>query len=83
QGTSADRGILTTHLHSNGKHHDLLYVDGGPSSTRSVGRLRMTGKEVFRHAVVNLSDAVHEALGAVGMTPGDVDWLVPHQANKR
>ncbi len=83
QGTSADRGILTTHLHSNGKHHDLLYVDGGPSSTRSVGHLRMTGKEVFRHAVVNLSEAVHEALGAVGMAPDDVDWLVPHQANKR
>jgi len=83
QGTSADRGILTTHLHSNGKHHDLLYVDGGPSSTRTVGHLRMTGKEVFRHAVVNLSDAVHEALGAVGLKSDDVDWLVPHQANKR
>lgn len=83
QGTNADRGILTTHLHSDGRHHDLLYVDGGPSSTKTVGHLRMAGKEVFRHAVTNLAQVVGEALEATGLTQGDIDWLVPHQANKR
>lgn len=83
QGTNADRGILTTHLHSDGRHHDLLYVDGGPSSTKTVGHLRMAGKEVFRHAVTNLAHVVGEALEATGLTQGDIDWLVPHQANKR
>lgn len=82
-GTSADRGILSTHLHSDGRQHDLLYVDGGPSSTQTVGHLRMTGKEVFRHAVVNLAQVVEEAIVANGLTPADIDWLVPHQANKR
>ena len=83
QGTNADRGILTTHLHSDGRHHDLLFVDGGPSSTKTVGHLRMAGKEVFRHAVTNLAQVVGEALEATGLTQGDIDWLVPHQANKR
>jgi len=83
QGTNADRGILSTHLHSDGRHHDLLYVDGGPSSTRTTGFLRMEGKEVFRHAVTNLSAVVGEALEANGLTAADLDWVVPHQANKR
>jgi 3-oxoacyl-[acyl-carrier-protein] synthase-3 len=83
QGTSADQGILSTHLHSDGCHHDLLYVDGGPSSTQTVGHLRMRGQEVFKHAVVNLADVVKEALAANDMQPGDLDWLVPHQANRR
>jgi 3-oxoacyl-[acyl-carrier-protein] synthase-3 len=82
-GTNADRGILTTHLHSDGRHRDLLYVDGGPSATRTVGHLRMAGREVFRHAVVNLAEVVTEALDATGLTQADIDWLVPHQANKR
>ena len=83
QGTSADRGVLSTHLHSDGRHHDMLYVDGGPSTTQTAGHVRMKGKEVFRHAVVNLADAVREALEANKIAIGDVDWLVPHQANKR
>lgn len=83
KGTNEDRGVLTTHLHSDGRHHDLLYVDGGPSSTQSTGKLRMLGKEVFRHAVVNLADVVKETLQAVNMTADQIDWLVPHQANKR
>jgi len=78
-----ERGVLSTHLHSDGRHHDLLYVDGGPSSTRTVGHLRMTGREVFRHAVTKLSAVVREALDANGVTPENIDWLVPHQANKR
>lgn len=82
-GQSSDRGVLTTHLHSDGRHHDLLYVDGGPSSTQTTGHLRMLGKEVFRHAVVNLADVVKETLAAVDMKPDQIDWLVPHQANKR
>ena len=77
------RGILSTHLHADGRHHDMLYVDGGPSSTRTTGYLRMRGKEVFRHAVGNLSQVVGEALTANGMTADEIDWLVPHQANKR
>lgn len=83
EGTSDDRGILTSHLHSDGSKHDLLYVDGGPSSTQSTGFLRMEGKEVFRHAVTNLSSVVHEALEATGLETSDIDWLIPHQANKR
>ncbi|RJF86960.1 ketoacyl-ACP synthase III [Oleomonas cavernae] len=82
-GTSADRGVLTTHLHTDGRHHDLLYVDGGPSKTQTVGHLRMAGREVFRHAVVNLAEVVGEALAATGLTPADLDWIVPHQANLR
>jgi 3-oxoacyl-[acyl-carrier-protein] synthase-3 len=82
-GTNADRGILTTHLHSDGRHHDLLYVDGGPSSTMTTGHLRMEGKEVFRHAVTNLAEVVHEALVATNLSADDIDWIVPHQANLR
>ena len=83
RGDNADRGILTSHLHSDGRRHDLLYVDGGPSSTQSTGHLRMSGKEVFRHAVVNLSAVIHEALAATGLSADDLDWIVPHQANLR
>jgi len=83
QGTTADRGILSTHLHSDGRLHDLLYVDGGPSSTGEVGFLRMEGKEVFRQAVVKMAEVTVEALEANGLTASDVDWFVPHQANKR
>ncbi|WP_340150142.1 beta-ketoacyl-ACP synthase III [uncultured Sneathiella sp.] len=82
-GTSDDRGILTSHLHSDGDKHDLLYVDGGPSSTQTTGYLRMEGREVFRHAVNNLASVVHEALEATGLETADIDWLIPHQANKR
>ena len=82
-GDSADRGILSNCLHSDGQHHDLLYVDGGPSSTQSVGFLRMEGPEVFKHAVRNLASVVGEALEAAGLTPADISWLVPHQANQR
>lgn len=83
EGTIADRGILSTHLHSDGRHGEMLYVDGGPSKTRTTGHLRMEGREVFRHAVVNLAAVVREALDANGLTAADVDWLVPHQANRR
>jgi 3-oxoacyl-[acyl-carrier-protein] synthase-3 len=82
-GTAADQGILSTHLHSDGNHHDLLYVDGGPSSTQTVGHVRMRGQEVFKHAVVNLADVVKEALAANGLSADAIDWLVPHQANRR
>jgi 3-oxoacyl-[acyl-carrier-protein] synthase-3 len=77
------RGVLSTHLYSDGRHHDALYVDGGPSSTQTTGHLRMEGREVFRHAIVRMSEAIDAALDANGMTPGDIDWLVPHQANMR
>ena len=83
QGTSADRGVLSTHLHSDGRYADILYADGGVSSTQTTGLLRMKGKEVFRHAVVNLADTAREAVEANGVTFADVDWLVPHQANSR
>ncbi|MDG2243775.1 MAG: ketoacyl-ACP synthase III [Rhodospirillaceae bacterium] len=83
KGSTADRGILSTHLHSDGRQHDLLYVDGGASSTQTTGYVRMEGREVFRHAVINLADTVKEALAANKITIDDVDWLVPHQANKR
>jgi 3-oxoacyl-[acyl-carrier-protein] synthase III len=82
-GTSADRGILANALHSDGRQHDILYVDGGPSSTRTTGFLRMEGKEVFKHAVVNMAAVVGEVLQKAGLEPDDIDWLVPHQANKR
>ncbi len=77
------RGILATRLHADGRHNQLLYVDGGPSSTQTVGKLRMKGREVFRHAVVNLAAVMEEALSAAGLASGDVDWVVPHQANAR
>lgn len=82
-GSATDSGILTTHLHADGRHRELLYVDGGPSSTQTTGLLRMHGREVFRHAVVNLASVVEEALEATGLQPADIDWLVPHQANRR
>jgi 3-oxoacyl-[acyl-carrier-protein] synthase-3 len=82
-GAASARGILSTHIYSDGRHHDALYVDGGPSSTGKVGHLRMEGKEVFRHAVVRMAEAIDTALEANGLTPGDIDWLVPHQANIR
>ena len=78
-----DRGILATKLHADGRHNDLLFVDGGVSTTGTVGKLRMKGKEVFRHAVVNLAAVLTEALEAAGHSPEEVDWVVPHQANKR
>ncbi len=77
------RGIMSTHLHADGRHHDMLYVDGGPSSTGTAGFLRMRGREVFRHAVGNLTSVVIEALEANNMEPEAIDWLVPHQANQR
>jgi 3-oxoacyl-[acyl-carrier-protein] synthase-3 len=83
KGTSADRGILANALHSDGRQHDILYVDGGPSSTKSTGFLRMEGKEVFKHAVVNMAAVVGEVLEKAGLQTKDIDWLVPHQANKR
>ncbi len=83
EGRAADRGVLSTHVYSDGRHHDALYVDGGPSSTRTTGLLRMAGREVYRHAVVRMSEAVDAALAANGLKPEDIDWLVPHQANLR
>ncbi len=82
-GTSADRGILTTHLRSDGRHKDKLFVDGGPSTTQTVGHLRMEGREVFKHAVGMITDVIVDAFQATGTTADDIDWLVPHQANKR
>ncbi|MFM2354625.1 MAG: 3-oxoacyl-[acyl-carrier-protein] synthase [Pseudomonadota bacterium] len=82
-GTSADRGILATDLNSDGTHRDLLYVDGGVSTTGTSGVLRMQGNAVFRHAVEKLADTAHAALDKAGLTSADVDWIVPHQANLR
>ncbi|MBC2779061.1 beta-ketoacyl-ACP synthase III [Parasphingopyxis marina] len=83
-GAEADgRGVLATKLHADGRHNGLLYVDGGPSTTGTVGKLRMKGREVFRHAVVNLADVLNETLDAAGLTAADIDWIVPHQANRR
>lgn len=82
-GTPGDRGVLTNHLHSDGRKRDMLYVDGGPSSTQTAGFLRMQGKEVFRHAVVNIAEVIHEALEATNLQIADIDWFIPHQANKR
>ena len=78
-----ERGILATRLHADGRHNDLLFVDGGPSTTGTVGKLRMKGREVFRHAVVNLAEVLNEVLEAAGLTAAEVDWVVPHQANAR
>jgi 3-oxoacyl-[acyl-carrier-protein] synthase-3 len=80
---AGERGILATKLHADGRYNDLLYVDGGPSTTGTVGKLRMKGREVFRHAVVNLAGVMGESLGAAGLTIDAVDWVVPHQANAR
>jgi 3-oxoacyl-[acyl-carrier-protein] synthase III len=82
-GTNADTGILSTHLHSDGRQYELLWVDGGPSATQSTGFVRMVGQEVFRHAVTRLSEVVVEALEANNLKAADIDWLVPHQANSR
>jgi len=76
-------GVIATRLHAAGEHRELLYVDGGPSSTGTVGKVRMKGREVFRHAVVNLAEVLQEVLGEAGKSPGDLDWVVPHQANRR
>ena len=76
-------GILASRLHAEGSHKDMLYVDGGPSTTGTVGKLRMKGREVFRHAVVNLADVLREVLDETGMNAADIDWVVPHQANAR
>jgi 3-oxoacyl-[acyl-carrier-protein] synthase-3 len=78
-----EAGILATRLHADGRHNDLLFVDGGPSTTGTVGKLRMKGREVFRHAVVNLAGVMNEVLETAGLTTADVDWVVPHQANAR
>jgi 3-oxoacyl-[acyl-carrier-protein] synthase III len=78
-----DKGVLATKLHADGRHNDLLFVDGGVSTTGTVGKLRMRGKEVFRHAVTNLAAVLTETLAAAGHEAGEVDWVVPHQANKR
>ncbi|WP_417811311.1 beta-ketoacyl-ACP synthase III [Thalassospira alkalitolerans] len=83
QGTIEDQGILASRLHSDGGKYNLLYVDGGPSSTQTVGHLQMEGKEVFRHAVTNLAGVIREVLADTGLEPADIDWLVPHQANRR
>ena len=82
-GAMTDRGILTTHLRSDGRHRSKLYVDGGPSSTQTVGHLRMEGREVFKHAVAMITDVIEDAFKATGYTAADIDWFVPHQANKR
>jgi 3-oxoacyl-[acyl-carrier-protein] synthase III len=82
-GSPSERGVLSTHLHSDGRGYDLLYVDGGVSSTGTTGHLRMEGKEVFKYAVLRLAEVVDEALTANGLRASDVDWLVPHQANRR
>jgi 3-oxoacyl-[acyl-carrier-protein] synthase III len=82
-GKTTDRGVLTTHLRSDGRHKAKLYVDGGPGSTQTVGHLRMEGREVFKHAVGMITDVIVDAFKATGLTAEDVDWFVPHQANKR
>src|SRR3979490_161019 len=82
-GINPDRGVLTTHLRSDGRHKSKLYVDGGPSSTQTVGHLRMEGREVFKHAVGMITDVIVDAFKASGITADDIDWFVPHQANKR
>jgi 3-oxoacyl-[acyl-carrier-protein] synthase-3 len=82
-GKTSDRGVLTTHLRSDGRHKSKLFVDGGPSSTQTVGLLRMEGREVFKHAVGMITDVIVDAFNATGLTAEDIDWFIPHQANKR
>lgn len=82
-GEETDKGVLSTRLHADGQHNQLLYVDGGAGTTGTVGKLRMKGREVFRHAVVNLSSVLKEALDAAGEDMDNIDWVVPHQANAR
>ncbi|MBA3039584.1 MAG: ketoacyl-ACP synthase III [Alphaproteobacteria bacterium] len=83
EGSNSDRGVLTSQLRSDGVHKEKLYVDGGPSTTGTVGHLRMEGREVFKHAVGMITDVIEAAFGATDTTAGDIDWLVPHQANRR
>ncbi|MBN9669850.1 beta-ketoacyl-ACP synthase III [Roseibium aggregatum] len=83
RGSNDDRGILTSHLRSDGRHKDKLFVDGGPSATQTVGHLRMEGREVFKHAVGMITDVIEDAYEATGLTSDDLDWFIPHQANKR
>ncbi len=83
EGEVGDRGVLTAHLRSDGAHKQKLYVDGGPSTTGTVGHLRMEGREVFKHAVGMITDVIEDAFSATGTTADDLDWLVPHQANRR
>lgn len=83
QAQDGERGVLATRLHADGRHNQLLYVDGGPSTTGTVGKLRMKGQEVFRHAVTNLASVTNEVVEAAGVSIEDVDWIVPHQANRR
>jgi 3-oxoacyl-[acyl-carrier-protein] synthase-3 len=82
-GTREDRGILSSHLRSDGRYKAKLYVDGGPSSTQTVGHLRMEGRAVFKHAVAMITDVIEDAFKATGYSARDIDWFVPHQANKR
>ncbi len=82
-GTIADRGILATRLRSDGRYSGKLYVDGGPSTTMTVGHLRMEGREVFKHAVTNIASVMDQTIREAGLTPADIDWFVPHQANRR
>jgi 3-oxoacyl-[acyl-carrier-protein] synthase-3 len=82
-GDNSDRGVLNTRLFSDGRLHDMLYTDGGVSSTQTAGKLKMQGREVFRHAVTNIAAAIQASLDAAGLTVDDVDWFVPHQANQR
>ena len=82
-GTTDDPGVLTTHLRSDGRHKSKLFVDGGPGSTRTVGHLRMEGREVFKHAVGMITDVIVDAFNATGFTADDINWFIPHQANKR
>ena len=82
-GTNADRGVLGCYIHSDGRYCDKLYVDGGPSTTKTVGHLRMEGREVFKHAVINIAAVMDEAITKAGLKPMDIDWFVPHQANRR
>jgi 3-oxoacyl-[acyl-carrier-protein] synthase-3 len=82
-GTTADRGLLTAHLRSDGRFKSKLYVDGGPSSTQTVGHLRMEGRDVFKHAIAMITDVIDDAFKATGTSAADIDWFVPHQANKR
>ncbi|MGO9389416.1 beta-ketoacyl-ACP synthase III [Rhodoblastus sp.] len=83
EGSESDRGVLTSHLRSDGRHRAKLYVDGGPSTTQTAGHLRMEGKEVFRFAVGHVTDVMRDAFAATGVTADDLDWFVPHQANRR
>jgi 3-oxoacyl-[acyl-carrier-protein] synthase III len=82
-GSVQDRGILTTHLRSDGRHREKLYVDGGVSSSQTIGHLRMEGREVFKHAVGMITDVITDAYAATGLSSADLDWFVPHQANRR